>query len=73
MSDTGLYGGDELGRALLQMDQAACPDVLDYFRSTGEVVCEVSKGIDQKSGLYASVEQDNTGKVDDIIDAMGTF
>lgn len=38
VSDTGLYGGDELGRALLQMDQAACPDVLDYFRSTGELI-----------------------------------
>lgn len=72
VSDSGLYGGDEVGVALLQMDQAACPDALDYFRSTGELVCETSRGIDLMGGLYAHVEQDNTAEPDDIIDELAT-
>ncbi len=73
VGDTRLGGTDELGRALLGMDRAVCPDALDYYIATSEAVVETAKGIDQMDGLYASVEQDNTQAVNKIIDDLGTF
>lgn len=73
VADDGLYGADALGSALAAMDAAACPDALDYYRSTGEAVVETSTGIDHMAAEYTRVERDNTAEVDDILDALGTI
>lgn len=72
-SDAGLYGGDELGQALLQMDQAACPDALRYYRAAGEATCETAGGLDQMAGIYTASEQDNTAAANAVVDDLGVF
>lgn len=73
VDDDGLYGADALGSALVAMDEAACPDALDYYRSTGEAVVETSTGIDHMAAEYTRVERDNTDEVDAILDDLGTI
>lgn len=73
VADDGLYGSDALGDALVAMDEAACPDALDYYRSTGEAVVETSTGIDHMAAEYTRVDKDNTTEVDAILDDLGTI
>lgn len=73
VEDHELYGSDELGAALIAMDEAACPEALDYYRSTGEAVVETATGIDHMAAEYTRVERDNTDEVDAVLDDLGTI
>lgn len=73
VADTGCYGQDELGDALLEMDHAACPQALDYYRATGSAVTETATGMNHLAHAYLRVEQNNVLEVADVFIELGVM
>lgn len=70
-SDMGLYGSDELGAALVEMDSAACPAAVTYYTATSNAVREVSVGMTRIGEAYMAVEEDNSLEIIGIFVEMG--